>query len=245
MTRLTVSILTPTYNRRKYIPMLIKCYKNQTYPNALMEWIVVDDGEDSVEDLFKSVKGVRYYRYEEKLKLGKKRNVLNSLAKNDIIVYMDDDDYYPPDRVKHAVTKLASKPQVKVAGSSLMYLYFCHLDKICTVGPYGHFHATAGTFAFRRELLNECKFDDDAECSEESKFLKNYSIPMVQLDPLKTILVISHDTNTFDKKQLIGKETQFKMKMTKLTLKSFCKKKEFKRVKDFYRSIEKIEDKKE
>ena len=65
MTRLTVSILTPTFNRRKYIPMLIECYKNQTYPTELMEWIVVDDGEDSVEDLFKGVKGVRYYRYEE------------------------------------------------------------------------------------------------------------------------------------------------------------------------------------
>ena len=38
MTRLTVSILTPTFNRRKYIPMLIECYKNQTYPTELMEY---------------------------------------------------------------------------------------------------------------------------------------------------------------------------------------------------------------
>ena len=37
-----------------------------------MEWIVVDDGEDSVEDLFKDVECVKYFRVEEKMKLGEK-----------------------------------------------------------------------------------------------------------------------------------------------------------------------------
>ena len=67
-----VSICTPTYNRRQFIPFLIKCFKAQTYPKELMEWIVIDDGEDSVEDLFKDIEGVKYFRYEEKIKLGRK-----------------------------------------------------------------------------------------------------------------------------------------------------------------------------
>lgn len=50
-----VSVCTPTYNRRMFIPQLIKCYEAQTYPKELMEWIIIDDGEDSVEDLFKDV----------------------------------------------------------------------------------------------------------------------------------------------------------------------------------------------
>ena len=74
-----------------------------------MEWIIIDDGEDCVEDLFKNVEGVKYFRYEEKLKLGKKRNIMHEKCKGDIIVYMDDDDYYPPDRITHAVRKLMSK----------------------------------------------------------------------------------------------------------------------------------------
>ena len=48
-----VSVCTPTYNRRHFIPFLIQCYNNQTYPRELMEWIVVDDGTDPVGDLFK------------------------------------------------------------------------------------------------------------------------------------------------------------------------------------------------
>ena len=56
-----ISICTPTYNRRKFIPFLIKCFKAQTYPPQLMEWIVVDDGTDPVGDLFQDVSGVKYY----------------------------------------------------------------------------------------------------------------------------------------------------------------------------------------
>ena len=50
-----VSVCTPTYNRRVFLPQLIKCFQAQTYPKELMEWIVIDDSDDSVEDLFKGV----------------------------------------------------------------------------------------------------------------------------------------------------------------------------------------------
>jgi hypothetical protein len=39
--------------------------------------------------------------------------------------------------------------------------------------------------------------------AEEREFLKNYTVPFVQLDPLKTILVFSHEHNTFDKRTLL------------------------------------------
>jgi hypothetical protein len=39
--------------------------------------------------------------------------------------------------------------------------------------------------------------------AEEREFLKNYTVPFVQLDPLKTILVFSHSHNTFDKRTLL------------------------------------------
>ena len=82
MSRPTVSICTPTYNRRSFIPLLIQVVKNQTYPHNLMEWIIIDDGEDKVEDLFEKVKfiNVKYYKYDKKMKLGKKRNLMHSNA---------------------------------------------------------------------------------------------------------------------------------------------------------------------
>ena len=47
-----VSIVTPTYNRREFIPTLIQIYRSQTFPKEKMEWIILDDGRDKVGDLF-------------------------------------------------------------------------------------------------------------------------------------------------------------------------------------------------
>jgi len=198
-----VSLCMPTFNRRPFIPYAIKCFEHQTYPKDKMEWIIVDDGTDKIEDLVKDIPQVRYYKYDEKMTLGKKRNLVNSLAKGDIIVYMDDDDYYPPERVSHAVERLRENPKALCAGSSAMFIYFKHISKMYRFGPYGDNHATAATFAFKRELLNKTKFNETASVAEEKQFLKDYTIPFVQLDPMKTIVVFSHNQNSFDKKELL------------------------------------------
>jgi hypothetical protein len=70
-------------------------------------------------------------------------------------------------------------------------------------GPYGKDHATAGTFAFKRQLLKQTRYNEDACLAEEREFLKGYTIPFVQLDPMKTILVFSHSHNTMDKRKLL------------------------------------------
>jgi glycosyltransferase involved in cell wall biosynthesis len=198
-----VSICTPTFNRRPFFPMAIKCFENQTYPRDKMEWIIVDDGTDKIEDLVSHLPYVKYFKYDEKMSLGKKRNLINEKATGDIIVYMDDDDYYPPERVSHAVESLRDSKAL-CAGSSCMYIYFKHISKMYQFGPYGPNHSTAATFAFKRELLNQTKFSEESCVAEERKFLKDYTIPFVQLDPLKTILVFSHTQNSFDKKELLN-----------------------------------------
>jgi glycosyltransferase involved in cell wall biosynthesis len=204
-----VSICTPTFNRRPFFPFIIKCFENQDYPKDRMEWIIIDDGTDSVEDIVTMVPQVKYYRYEKKMSLGEKRNLMHEKSKGSILVYMDDDDYYPPDRVSHAVETLEKNPHALCAGSSEMYIYFKHIHKMIQFGPYGPNHATAATFAFRRELLKQTKYDNDAAVGEEKQFLKNYTIPFVQLNPMKTILVFSHVHNSFDKKVLLDKPSDF------------------------------------
>jgi hypothetical protein len=170
-----------------------------------MEWIIVDDGTDSVEDVFKAanIPEVQYFRMNKKMTLGAKRNLMHQKCKGSIIVYMDDDDYYPPERVSHAVDVLQKNPNALCAGSSEIYIYFNHMKKMYQAGPYGANHATAGTFAFRKELLLQTKYNENASLAEEKEFLKNYTIPFAQLDPLKTILVFSHSQNTYDKKELL------------------------------------------
>ena len=195
-----VSICTPTFNRRPFWEYTIRCFNHQDYPKQNMEWIIIDDGTDKIEDLVKNIDQVKYFKYNTKMPLGKKRNIMHEKSKGDIIVYMDDDDYYPPQRVSHAVNMLISHPNALCAGASEIYIWFKHIQCMYQFGPYGPNHATAGTFAFKRELLEDHMYDDNAALAEEKAFLKNYSVPFVQLEPKKTILVFSHIHNTFDKK---------------------------------------------
>ena len=198
-----VSVCTPTFNRRPFIPYMIKCFEHQDYPKERIEWIIIDDGTDKIGDLVKHIPQVKYFSVEKKLLLGNKRNIMHEKSKGDIIVYMDDDDYYPPERISHAVSMLMKTPKALCAGSSEIYIYFKHIQKMYQFGPYKETHSTAGTFAFRKELLKITRYEDTAALAEEKHFLKNYTIPFVQLDPIKTILVFSHAHNTFDKRRLL------------------------------------------
>jgi hypothetical protein len=168
-----------------------------------MEWIIIDDGSDPVEDLVASHPRVKYFKYDTKMTLGKKRNLLHEKSRGEILVYMDDDDYYPPQRVSHAVHMLTTHPDALCAGSSEIYIYFKHIGQMKRFGPYGPNHATAGTFAFKRKLLKHHRYNEDACLAEERAFLKDYTVPFVQLDPMKVILVFSHEHNTFDKRKLL------------------------------------------
>jgi glycosyltransferase involved in cell wall biosynthesis len=216
MSDIEVSVVTPTYNRRKFIPILIEIYKSQTYPKHKMEWIVLDDGKDSVEDLFQmavdELPHVRYIRSYEKMRIGAKRNLLNREARGKIIIAMDDDDYYPPDRVQTVVTAFKKYPNIDLAGSSEMYLYYHDTKKIMVSGPYHPNHATNGTMAWRKTYSDKHFYNEYVTQAEESSFLEDYKYPMIQLDPEKTILVICHSDNTVDKFKMRQENTSQKIR---------------------------------
>ena len=153
--------------------------------------------------------------------------------KSKYVIPMDDDDVIMSERISHSVDMLERNPGALCAGSSEMFLYFKHIKKLYKFGPYmvnpetktshektyGHLnrigaklgdyvpiptqHATNGTFAYRRELIQLTQYDPSACLAEEKKFLKEYTIPMVQLNPFKCILCMSHEHNTFDKRKLL------------------------------------------
>ena len=224
MSRPFVSVLTPTYNRRKFIPHLITCFKHQEYPQERMEWIILDDGTDKVGDLFAAsgLKNVRYFSEDIKLNIGAKRNKLNVLAKGDIIVCMDDDDYYPPERVSHVVNRLAANPKYDICGSSELFMFYSDNKKIYKIGPYMANHATNGTMAYRRRYFDTHKYDETVTHAEETSFLNRYSEPLHQLDPFKVMLVMSHSENTFDKKKLREQNNPM-FKLTGMKIKQFVK----------------------
>lgn len=223
-----VSIVTPTYNRRRFIPRLISYILSQTYPLARMEWVILDDGTDSIEDLVAPLRSkgleIQYIRVGAdegpKLTVGAKRNRLHAAARGEILVCMDDDDFYSPERVAHAVSTLRSRKGAALCGASRNHLYYVDDGSIWSCGPYAPNHATFGTMAFTREYARTHPCDESVLFAEEISFTRKYQEPLLQLNPMRVMLVICHASNTFDKKDLRKKGDPL-IKPTSLKLRNF------------------------
>ena len=212
-----VSVITSTANRARFMQRLITMYTYQTYPHEDMEWIILDDGEDSVEKFFTELclPNIRYIRSEIRQPMGTKLNRLVYEARGDILVVMDDDDYYPPERVASAVAAFAANPWCEVAGTSLVYMYSTATGEIFSAGPYNNKHALNCTLAWKRSYSEKQLFDPAEVCAVEKRFLRGFTVPIIQLKPSETILHMIHSSNTFDKTKT------GQMKLTELRLEDF------------------------
>jgi glycosyltransferase involved in cell wall biosynthesis len=201
-----VSLLTPTFNRRAFFSQCVRCVLHQDYPRDRMEWIILDDGTDRVRDLLPDPAAhpwIRYVELEERVPLGEKRNRLHALATGDILIYVDDDDYYPPCRVARSVAALRANPKAMAAGCSELPVWFVEEDEVYVFGPFRPGHSTCGTLAFRRALVDgpagrSCP--PGAAYAEEEQLLDRWNVPLVQMDPRHVILCIAHGANTIDKR---------------------------------------------
>jgi len=196
----TVSIVTPTYRRHAFIAQLLRCVRLQDYPQHLIEVVILDDSPAplvSQED-WKTGLDVRLYRSETRVPLGEKRNRLNRFADGQIIVAFDDDDYYPATRVSHAVQSLQASGR-KLAGSTVMLTWFTEDGTLAAFGPFHPNHSCNAAFAYTRGYARRHAYDPGAPLREEPSFTRNFSEPMVQLDPAKTMLAIAHQANTVPK----------------------------------------------
>lgn len=99
-----LSAIMPTADRRRFVPAAIAQFLAQHRDDA--ELVIVDDGADSIADLIPGDPRIRYYREETRRIIGDKRNRLCQLARGEIIVHWDDDDWHAPDRLARQVAAL-------------------------------------------------------------------------------------------------------------------------------------------
>jgi len=206
----TVSVLTITQHKRAAnLDILVDLIADQTYP--VHEWILVEGSPTEAEAkananhiktlAIPSVR-IRYIPVMAGLPLGDLRNRANTAAEGDIRVVMDDDDYYPPERVRHAVTCLLGSPAL-LAGCSAMRMYDYTSHQLVQFREIHGNHSVFSCMAWKRAYKGHC--DEAATKGEESGFTYTFTEPMVQLDPTHTIVQSSHGHNTVPKQSIVEK----------------------------------------
>jgi predicted O-methyltransferase YrrM len=120
MTAPLVSCLLPTYNRRAFIVHAIAYYLRQTHKNC--ELIILDDGEDPINDLVPDHSTIRYERLSAKVTLGAKLNIGCEMARGEVIAHFDDDDWYAPWRLTYQIEAL-TRTGADVCGINQLLYY--------------------------------------------------------------------------------------------------------------------------
>lgn len=194
-----VTLVTPTRNRRAFIPQLVRCVRAQTWPADRLEWILLDDGTEPIADLLPDEPWVRLVRADHRIPIGTKRNQLCELASGEIIVHLDDDDWHPPDRVQRSVDAL-TEGEADICGTSSLLFYDVASDALHTIPAVGEHHVCAGTMAYKRTYWEGQHFAEVPH-TEEREFLVNFTVPMTQLagEPWRLLVCISHGDNVLPK----------------------------------------------
>jgi glycosyltransferase involved in cell wall biosynthesis len=175
-----VSCIMPTHDRRAFVVRAIDCFRQQDYPN--LELIVVDDGTAPIEDLIVDDSRIRYLRLERKLTVGAKRNYACERARGDVIVHWDDDDWYPPRRVRVQVCAMLEK-RADISGTSRLYYYDTTSGRAFRYQYEGQPRWVAGnTLAYRRDFWRRHPFQD-LQVGEDSQFI--WAAPHAVLVDLK------------------------------------------------------------
>lgn len=117
-----VSCIMPTANRPRFVPQAIRYFLAQDYTDK--ELLILDDGEENIEDLVPESPQIRYIRKSARQTIGAKRNTACDVANGEIIVHWDDDDWSAPWRLNYQVRELLqSEADV------------CGLDRVLFVEP--------------------------------------------------------------------------------------------------------------
>jgi len=107
-----VTVIIPTFNRLRWIPICLDSIKRQTYPH--LETLVIDDGStDGTVAWLKSQPDYSFVRVHEQPKNGGASIARNDgirLALGELIVFIDSDDALLPDHVETAVNIFRDYP---------------------------------------------------------------------------------------------------------------------------------------
>lgn len=199
-----ISIITITKDRRPFMPLAKYCYLLQTYPEDKMEWVIVDDGEDSIEDTLIGIPNVTYVRCEPGLSIGAKRNLGVEKALYDVLVMCDDDDVYPENTVLHRVAMMMKEPAKECA--------FCTTIPCYDITQYSSFmnvppmtlpmseRVSEATLIFTRKFWQENPFDAATHIAEGDAFVRGREHMCRELSPQEVIVSLVHPNNTSSRK---------------------------------------------
>ena len=208
-----VSILTPLYNRSKWLPMMIMNIKTFDYDKSKLEWFILDskDGEEdvrllpndiaikNVQDMIHPIK-LRYEYINRKMTIAEKRTYLSKHMTHPFFANMDSDDIYMESYLKYSI-QLCKKNKVGLCGSPQMIFIYPHLDyRItaiqCAAKRQMHEATMVGTKKYLRSMNYYTRND---EKGEGASLVDGNEVNVMKSECALCMICVCHNSNTCNK----------------------------------------------
>lgn len=218
-----VSIITITKNRGMFIGTMLYNWMNIKYPREKLEWIIVDDSDNTEYNIAEYIPEndpyIRYIKLDRHYNVDEKRNKAVELAKYNYLVHMDDDDYYFPD---HVLMKMRLMMHYGKQGVLSMPIgvydlmerssYIFNTNKTST--QFDTNNIAEATLAYTREYWQNNKFEscEVNGISEGRAFVNKHFDKFVRVHFLFNMISITHTKNiTGHGRRLINENTDIKV----------------------------------
>jgi glycosyltransferase involved in cell wall biosynthesis len=210
-----VSILMPSYNRRKFLPLITNNLINMDYDKSKLELCIFDDG---MEPLFtdETLKQTRkllsplkiVYKYDKKKRdIGVKRNMLVKMSKHKICIMMDDDDIYFSSYIKHSVETLKNTKAGLVGSNSMLFIYPNHNYKMSTIQCDAKRQIHEATMCFTKKYFNGMPGFAKSSLGEGAKMIDHNENNIALTDIKHSMICFCHSGNSFNKEQFYKYKT--------------------------------------
>lgn len=204
-----VSCIMPTYRRRAWVPLAIRCWQEQDY--ARRELVIVDDGPEPCGDVVREAAGederVRYVHLHGRSSIGEKLNFGVRMARGDLLALWADDDYHAAWRLRYQTAMLLAGMREGVRAAEI-----CGCDSIhywspadggmwrysYIAGQRSNAYVVGGTMLFTRRFWQAQPFDGLWASGEDTRFIAGRGPLLGALDN-RLYLATMHAGNTSPK----------------------------------------------
>jgi hypothetical protein len=205
-----ISIITPTYNRRNIFPLPIKNFLETNYPKDKMEWIIVEDNDknvSNVKDLISSLSNIYNIKYisverdNYPITIAEKRNIGVENASGEIILHMDDDDYYFPEHAIARVKLLLKYTDKEIIGSSKLGAYNIITENSSFISD-GELSLSEASMGYWKKTWEKQKFDNNQKLGEFRSFIQNRFDKIIDIPYTFVMIAINHKNNITNKRDM-------------------------------------------
>jgi hypothetical protein len=206
-----VSIVTPTFQRKKLMEIAFHNLLMTDYPLDKMEWIVVEDNDKSPHQMKRPLEEfqakvpalrIRYIPLEGRRSVGEKRNVGVREASHEWILFMDDDDHYPATSFRRRMAWLmkgvAGGRSARVACCTTIALYDLKRGVSAVNVPPVELalsqRISEATLTFHRSVWEERPFPE-VSVAEGEGWLVGRESEVIELPPQQIIVAFTHGSN--------------------------------------------------